>query len=542
VVTLSAGTIFHDRYEVVRCIKAGGMGAVYEVIHLETRRRRALKLMLPAFADNVDMRVRFKLEATVAADVESEHIVETLDAGVDDETGAPFLVMELLRGSDLAAVLARRGRLSPADVVRLLSQAASALDKTHAAGVVHRDLKPENLFLTRRDDGSPKLKILDFGIAKIASESGQAAAKTKVLGTPIYMSPEQVRGDGSIGPRADLYALAQIAFTLLVGKAYWAEEHDALPTYALMTKIIGECPEPASARAARYGGATLVTMGGTPILPPVFDAWFARATRVVPEERFPSAAAMVEALAEALGVAVPRAEGLVTAPRLPSAPRSFAGPSAPRSFAGPSAPRSSAGLAGPADPVDGATLSLPSARRDPLDLDREPVPEAKPTRSSDGTRTEEPAFMASAERPRKGFDWKRVAGLAAATALVAAIVVGSSRPAATPATVSPTPSSPSLPAVPSVSARETLFGPPGVSASTAVAPDRPVQDGGDPHTPATGFARRAGHDGGDPHTAATRVPTAPRSAASVVAPRSSAPPAAPPPSPTGDAHPARSMD
>jgi eukaryotic-like serine/threonine-protein kinase len=142
---LAAGHVFHGRYEVVGCIRSGGMGAIYEVIHIETRRRRALKIMLPSIVTNPDMQARFKLEATVAADIESEHIVETFDAGVDAETGAPFLVMELLRGEDLGAIVDREGALPAEDVVLLLSQAASALDKTHAAGVVHRDLKPENL-------------------------------------------------------------------------------------------------------------------------------------------------------------------------------------------------------------------------------------------------------------------------------------------------------------------------------------------------------------------------------------------------------------
>src|SRR5690349_7588194 len=98
------GAVFHGRYEVVRCLKHGGMGAIYEVIHIETRRRRALKLMLPSIVSNVDMHARFKLEATVAADIESEHIVETFDAGIDKETGVPFLVMELLRGEDLDVI------------------------------------------------------------------------------------------------------------------------------------------------------------------------------------------------------------------------------------------------------------------------------------------------------------------------------------------------------------------------------------------------------------------------------------------------------
>src|SRR4051812_15625642 len=111
-IALAPGSTFLGRYEVVRRLKAGGMGAIYEVIHRETRRRRALKLMLPEMFATPDMLARFKLEATIAADIESEHIVETFDAGVDPETGVPFLVMELLRGEELAAMLARRRRLS----------------------------------------------------------------------------------------------------------------------------------------------------------------------------------------------------------------------------------------------------------------------------------------------------------------------------------------------------------------------------------------------------------------------------------------------
>src|SRR6185436_10516050 len=137
--------IFHGRYEVVRCLKAGGMGAVYEVVDAGTRRRRALKTMLPGFVSDPDMRARFHLEATVAANIESEHIVEVFDAGVDEATALPFLVMELLKGRTLAETLEERGRLPPQEVVALLHQAGMALDKTHAEGIVHRDLKPENL-------------------------------------------------------------------------------------------------------------------------------------------------------------------------------------------------------------------------------------------------------------------------------------------------------------------------------------------------------------------------------------------------------------
>jgi eukaryotic-like serine/threonine-protein kinase len=292
---LPEGGIFQGRYQIVRCIKAGGMGAVYEVIHLETRRRRALKVMLPSMVASPEMRARFKLEATVAADIESEHIVETFDAGVDPETGAPFLVMELLRGQDLQRVLKRRRRLPPEETVLLLSQAALALDKTHAAGIVHRDLKPENLFLTQRDNGWPRLKLLDFGIAKVVAQVTQEQMATRSMGTPVYMSPEQIRGDGKLGPPADLYALGQIAYTLLVGEAYWAEESAALASvYPLLLRVTRGMLEPASARAWRRSEVAL---------PAAFDGWFARATNLEEGERFGQASPMIAALGVALGVA-----------------------------------------------------------------------------------------------------------------------------------------------------------------------------------------------------------------------------------------------
>jgi serine/threonine-protein kinase len=196
---LNPGQLFHGRYEIVRCLKAGGMGAVYECIHLKTRKHRALKVMLPQVVTAAGMRDRFELEARVTAEIESEHIVETFDAGVDDATGAPFLVMELLRGEDLAAILKRRGALPAGEALLLLSQAAMALDKTHAAGIVHRDLKPENLYLTRRDDGSPRLKILDFGIAKVVADGSHTVQQTAMIGT-CRRSKSSARGRSDIAP------------------------------------------------------------------------------------------------------------------------------------------------------------------------------------------------------------------------------------------------------------------------------------------------------------------------------------------------------
>jgi serine/threonine-protein kinase len=300
---LTAGAIFSGRYRINRCIKSGGMGAIYEVTHLETRRRRVLKTMLPDIVSDPDFRERFRLEATIAADIESDHIVEVFDAGVDEESQLPFFVMEALKGQDLGAVLRERGRLVPEEVVALLGQAALALDKTHAAGIVHRDLKPENLFLTSRDDGSPRIKILDFGIAKLVAQSTQAAT-TRNLGTPQYMSPEQIRGAGDIDHRADIYALGLLAFTFLVGHSYWELEKASPGGYhTVLLGTVEGTREPASRRAVRYG----VTLRDS------FDAWFSRATAKEVSLRFDSAGEAVEELAEALGVTSahrpPRANG-----------------------------------------------------------------------------------------------------------------------------------------------------------------------------------------------------------------------------------------
>jgi serine/threonine-protein kinase len=315
---LGDGALFAGKYQIVRCIKAGGMGAVYECVHRTTRKRRALKLMLPQIVSSQEMRERFELEARVTAEIESDHIVETFDAGVDGETGAPFLVMELLRGDDLDAILKRRGPFTAQETVALLSQAALALDATHAAGIVHRDLKPQNLFLTTRDDGSTRLKVLDFGIAKVVADGTQTAQTTAALGTPVYMAPEQATGDGAIGPAADLYALAHIAFTLLTGKAYWAEDQKKLPIYAFLSLVLAGPPEPPTARGERLG----VT------LPAGFDAWFMRATARAPGDRGARATAQVAELGSVLGAEIPRGslpsvalrDHLAPSPSSPSSP------------------------------------------------------------------------------------------------------------------------------------------------------------------------------------------------------------------------------
>jgi serine/threonine-protein kinase len=310
---LRPGTVFAKAYEIVRPISAGGMGIVYEVIHLGTRRRRALKVMLAHIVSDPKMRERFSLEAVVTAEVDSEHITEVFDAGIDPETDCPYLVMELLKGEDLGARLKRGERFSAEETLTLIEQAARALSKTHEVGIVHRDLKPDNLFITRRDDGSIRLKILDFGIAKIVKTNPEGPqATTKTFGTPYYMAREQVTGESAlIGPASDLYALAQIAFTLLTGSPYFHDEaRDNEGNILAVLIAVGKGPkEPATKRALRRGVE----------LPAAFDAWFQKATSLHPKARFADAPLLVAGLRQALAEPIRYVAGPPTPPNDPVA-------------------------------------------------------------------------------------------------------------------------------------------------------------------------------------------------------------------------------
>ena len=325
---LRPGDVFHGRYTIVRCIASGGMGAVYEAVHVATRRKVALKAMLPSLVADADLRARFQTEATIAAQIASEHIVDVLDAGIDPSTGTPFLVMELLVGEELCDRIMLRGAMPPAEAVELLRQGALALERTHAAGIIHRDLKPENFFISVRDDGSARIKILDFGIAKVVAESAYGSKQTGTMGTPLYMPPEQVDGTGVITYQADLYAFAQVAYAMLTGESYFEEDlRKAGGVFGLLTRVMAGPSEPASQRARRRRNV---------VLPLAFDAWFAKATARRPQDRFQSAMAQVAALAEALGLPPPARAAFTSAPdgqlvAVASAtrPRSYASASVP---------------------------------------------------------------------------------------------------------------------------------------------------------------------------------------------------------------------
>jgi serine/threonine protein kinase len=216
------GEILAEKYRITRYVGAGGMGTVYEAQHLVVGRRFAVKYLHAELARAEETLERFRREARAAGALESENIVSIVDFGIAPD-GIPYIVMEFLAGEDLASLLAREGPLPVGRAVNIGIQACRGLDAAHAAGIVHRDLKPENLFICRRGDGADLIKILDFGIAKLAP-TGVAGPVTSVtrsgasLGTPFYMPPEQARGAKDIDHRADIYALGVILFEALAGK------------------------------------------------------------------------------------------------------------------------------------------------------------------------------------------------------------------------------------------------------------------------------------------------------------------------------------
>lgn len=214
------GDVIGGKYRVDALCANGGMAAIFSGQHLVLGHRIAIKVMLAEGAREEAQVERFMREAQAAARLETEHVVRVMDAGVLDD-GLPFLVMELLEGRDLGACVTEAGPLECAEVVDLTLEALEGLAHVHAAGIVHRDLKPSNLFLARRPDGSRAVKLLDFGISKSLVEPQDDRVKVLtgnlVVGSPVYMSPEQVRSARSVDVRSDIWSLGVTLYELMTG-------------------------------------------------------------------------------------------------------------------------------------------------------------------------------------------------------------------------------------------------------------------------------------------------------------------------------------
>jgi eukaryotic-like serine/threonine-protein kinase len=216
---VTPGQLVAGKYRVERVLGQGGMGIVVAAVHEQLHQRVAIKFLLPEVASKAGAAERFTREARSAVRIQSEHVARVLDVG-RLKSGVAYMVMEYLEGRDLAAILGEQGTLAADQAVEIILQACEALVEAHLAGIVHRDLKPANLFITRRADGSECVKLLDFGISKAtAPAEGQPAltTTTSVLGTPIYISPEQLLSSRSVDSRSDIWGLGVILYEVLGG-------------------------------------------------------------------------------------------------------------------------------------------------------------------------------------------------------------------------------------------------------------------------------------------------------------------------------------
>ncbi len=279
-----AGRVLAGRYKLTEKVNEGGMGAIWRAEHLVLRAPVAVKVIDREMLDHPNAVDRFMQEAQAAASLRSPHVVQILDYGVDIDV--PFIVMELLEGETLAERLRRKTRLAPEEAAHLLAHVARAMVRAHEAGIVHRDLKPDNIFIVQNAD-EELAKVLDFGVAKVnTADISAQGAKTRtgsLLGTPYYMSPEQVQGNKDVDHRSDLWALGVIAFECMTGERPFAST-------GLGDLVLQICvrPMPEPSAFAR--------------VPIQFDSWFQKACEREPESRFQSAHEMMAELRRALGV------------------------------------------------------------------------------------------------------------------------------------------------------------------------------------------------------------------------------------------------
>lgn len=276
----AAGEVIAGKYRVERILGEGGMGVVVLAQHTELDQRVALKFMLVNAGLPPEALTRFQREARAVAKLRGENVARVIDVGTLDD-GTAYIVMEYLEGRDLAELCSEHP-LPVADAVDYVLQASVALAEAHAQGIVHRDLKPANLFLTHRPDGSPLVKVLDFGVSKLKNEDEPSALTTRtgtVMGSPLFMPPEQARSSKDVDLRADIWALGAVLYKLIAQRPPFSADNFA----DLMVKILHQHHEPLS------------SLGAT--IPPSIDAVIDRCLAKRPEDRYQDLGELAVALA-----------------------------------------------------------------------------------------------------------------------------------------------------------------------------------------------------------------------------------------------------
>ena len=445
------GDMVAGKYVIDRLLGQGGMGAVFAARHVKLSKPVAIKVML-ADPANPEAAHRFINEGRAAANIQNEHVVRVDD--VDEELGYAYMVLELLDGEDLSQLLTRQGKLSAPVAADYAIQALRGVMQAHAIGIVHRDLKPSNLFLAKRKDGLVVVKVLDFGISKTQASSALASpsalTSTKaMLGSPLYMSPEQLRSSKSVDQRADIWAMGIILYELVTGTLPYTGENLG----ELFAAILELDPPPPSVHVQD--------------LPAAFEAVILRSLERRPENRFQTAAELMQALAPFVG-----------APVRESAPSFHGQPPSSRVSLDPP----------PSVPSPGATTTGAFARGATIAMSPGATPAGmiQPQvgwRTTGGSSTGLPRTRSTTAFVGVGFGVVAIIGLAG----IGASVVRSKAhdravPASTETGFAPPPAA-SLPPVPSLPASATIvtpagsaaIPPPPVSASAGVkAPPMPV--------------------------------------------------------------------
>ena len=300
----ASGARLGERYVLDAKVGEGGMGEVWRGKHLALENEVAIKFLSGSLANNDETKKRFLMEAKLTAQLRSRHAVQVFDFGLTEDD-QPYLVMELLRGEPLSERIERLRGLPLVEAAHVLAAAAKALHRAHALGIVHRDFKPDNIFITKNEEHEDEVKVVDFGIAKLigsldearpsATDFAEIAKKGlstltrtgKLVGTPHYMSPEQVRMSADVGPATDIWALGVVAFETITGQTPF-EGNDIVTLFANIQ--LGKARRASSLN---------------PNVPPAFEDWFKVACAVEPSLRFPDPQTGATLLADALGVVMP---------------------------------------------------------------------------------------------------------------------------------------------------------------------------------------------------------------------------------------------
>jgi serine/threonine-protein kinase len=477
------GEVIAGKYSVEEVLGEGGMGVVLAARHTSLGQRVAIKFLIGQAAADPTAVARFLREARAAAVLSNEHIARVHDVGTL-ETGEPYLVMEYLAGADLGEILRRLGTIPVPDAVGAVLQACEGLAEAHARGIIHRDLKPSNLFVSTRMDGTPLVKVLDFGISKMTEITwdGQPESLTAsglVMGSPLYMSPEQIRSSRDVDVRGDVWALGVILYELLTGVAPFA----ANTMGATLAKIFSETPPPVGRLRPE------VPEELSAVVAQCLDKDIARRVQNVGE------------LASRLAPFANR-EDVVSVERIMRVSGIPAAPAAPQA-----APPVAATV-GSAEPAQRAT----------------PAPQAAPAAASQSSRdrrgeTEPPWHRSASERhrlPRTGRVTAIAGGIAlcVAGATIAAFVMRAQRgPGRTPAPVAagaPSVIVPALPA-PAITATATATAPPPATAEPMAAVTAASGSAGAAASTATS---PASHGGAAPvaHPSPAHIAPAPRAA------------------------------